>query len=102
MVSFLQSKGLYKFITDRAQALKDEFHNNLEKLETVLDGDNKALGLIKCNIQSSYLDVVVTSETALDAWKKLETFFSGKETYNKIQLLEQLIDGRLEDWILLE
>jgi hypothetical protein len=64
-------------------------------LEEVLEGDEKALGYIKCNIQSSYLDVVVTSETALDAWKKLEAFFAGKETYNKIQLLEQLIDGKL-------
>ena len=95
MVSFLQSKGLYKFITDRAQALKDKFQDNVEKLEDVLEGDEKALGFIKCNIQSSFLDVVVTSQTALDAWQKLETFFAGKETYNKIQLLEQLIDGKL-------
>ena len=76
MVSFLQSKGLYKFITDRAQALKDKFQDNVEKLEDVLEGDEKALGFIKCNIQSSFLDVVVTSQTALDAWQKLETFFA--------------------------
>jgi len=95
MLSFLQSKGLYKYITPRAQALKDSYVDNVEKLEQVLEGDEKALGYIKCNILSSYLDVVVTSQTALDAWTKLEAFFAGKETYNKIQLLEQLIDGKL-------
>jgi hypothetical protein len=47
MVSFLQSKGLYKFITDRAQVLKNKFRENLEKLEEVLEGDEKALGYIK-------------------------------------------------------
>ena len=95
MTSFLQSKGLYKFITDRAEALKQLYADNADKLEDVLEGDEKALGYIKCNILSSYLDIVITSDTALDAWKKLETFFAGKETYNKIHLLEQLIDGKL-------
>ena len=30
-------------------------------------------------------------------WKSLEKFFAGKETYNKVFLLEQLIDGKLNE-----
>lgn len=95
MLSFLQCKGLGKYVTERAEQLKNHYADNIAKLDEMQDNDEKALGYIKCNIMSSYLDVVVTSQTAFDAWKKLETFFAGKETYNKINLLEQLIDGKL-------
>src|SRR4029078_5166307 len=67
------------------------------KLESILESDEKALGHIKCNIASSFNELVVNSETALHAWKQLETFFAGKETYNKMDLLQQLIDGKLTE-----
>jgi hypothetical protein len=95
MTSFLQSKGLYKYITPRAAALMTQHADSPDKLEELMEGDEKALGFIKCNILSSYLDVVVNSVTALDAWNKLGEFFAGKESFNKIHLLEQLIDGKL-------
>ena len=97
MTSFLQSKGLYKFITERAEVFKQANANDPVKLEVILESDEKALGEIKCNIASSFNELVVNSSTALDAWEKLETFFSGKETYNKVDLLQQLIDGKLTE-----
>ena len=97
MTSLLQSKGLFKFITERAAALKQAFADDAVKLESILESDEKALGEIKCNIASSFNELVVNSSTALDAWEKLETFFSGKETYNKVDLLQQLIDGKLTE-----
>src|SRR4029079_10508761 len=71
--------------------------NDPVKLEIILEADEKALGHIKFNIASSFNELVVNSSTALDAWEKLETFFSGKETYNKVDLLQQLIDGKLTE-----
>ena len=56
-----------------------------------------ALGQIKCHIVPSYLDVVANCTSAIDAWKKIEEFFAGKETFHKIHLLEQLIDGKLKE-----
>jgi hypothetical protein len=99
MISVLQSKGLYKFITTRAQILKDkaEVEEDLDKMEELLEGDEKALGLMKCHIVPSYTEVVVDCTTALDAWNKIEAFFAGKETFHKIHLLEQLIDGKLKE-----
>lgn len=96
MVSVLQSKGLYKFITPRAADLKQKARNDgdLFKEEELLEGDEKALGLIKCHILQSYIEVVTDCNTALEAWKKIQEFFDGKETFNKIHLLEQLIDGK--------
>ena len=91
MTSFLQSKGLYKYITDRAEVFKQAQANDPVKLELILEADEKALGHIKFNIASSFSELVVNSSTALDAWEKLETFFAGKETYNKVDLLQQLI-----------
>lgn len=97
MTSFLQSKGLYKYITERAAALKQHFQDHPEKLEEIMDADEMALGHIKCNILPSYLEVVVSAKTALEAWTKIQDFFAGKETFNKIHLLETLIDGKLKD-----
>src|SRR4029079_13374643 len=71
--------------------------NDPVKLEIILEADEKALGHIKFNIASSFSELVVNSSTALDAWDKLETFFAGKETYNKVDLLQQLIDGKLTE-----
>jgi hypothetical protein len=102
MSSFLQSKGLYKFITERAEALKyavrDETKsNNSEKLEKLTEDDEKTLGYIRCNINVSFLEIILDAKTAFEAWKSLEKFFAGKETYNKVFLLEQLIDGKLHE-----
>ncbi len=95
MTSFLQSKGLYKFVTDRAEELLATLRG--DKKEEHLDKDERALGYIKCSISTSYLDVVQDSTKAKEAWDKLATFFAGKEVFNKIHLLEQLIDGKLTE-----
>jgi hypothetical protein len=97
LTSLLQSKGFYKFITSRASELREAFNDHAEKLDLFLEGDEKALGHIKCNISPSYFDVVMECETAFEAWKKLESFFAGKETFNKIHLLEQLIEGKMKE-----
>lgn len=97
MTSLLQSKGLYKYITQRAAVLKDAYKDDIEKLEAVIEGDERALGLIKCYMLQGFVDVVRPAGTAMEAWTLLQQHFAGKETFNKIHLLEQLIDGRLED-----
>jgi hypothetical protein len=99
MISYLQSKGLYKFVTKRGEALKKsaEREKNTDKLETLLDCDEKALGLIKCNIADSFNEILVECTTALEAWTNLETYFAGKEQFNRINLLQQLIDGKLSE-----
>lgn len=95
MSAFLQSKGLGKFITPRAQVLMTQVADNPVLLEPLLEGDEKALGHIKCNIMTAYMEVVVNCTTALDAWNALANFFAGKESFNKIHLFEQLIEGHL-------
>ena len=85
MKSLLQSKGLFKYITDRF-----ELADNPEKLEELLENDERALGMIKRNIDLNYIDVVSDCGTALDAWTKLEDFFAGKENFNLVNLLQQL------------
>jgi gag-polypeptide of LTR copia-type len=97
MTSLLQSKGLYKFVTIRAPELKRIYKDDAEKLDKLLDDDERALGLMKCYIVQSYTDIVAKCTTALDAWNALEKFFAGKETFNKVHLLEQLIDGKLQE-----
>ena len=95
MTSLLQSKGLFKFVTPRAAILKEQAQDDWEKLETLTEGDERALGLIRCHIEPAFLEVVLEATNANDAWKLLDDFFAGKETFNKIHLLEQLIDGKL-------
>ena len=71
MESVLQSKGLYRFITPRAEILKARYQerDDLDKLEELTQGDEMALGQIKCHIVPSYLDVVANCTSAIDAWK---------------------------------
>lgn len=95
MTSLLQSKGLFKFVTPRAAILKEQAQDDWEKLETLTEGDERALGLIRCHIEPAFLEVVLEATNANDAWQLLDDFFAGKETFNKIHLLEQLIDGKL-------
>jgi arginine/lysine/ornithine decarboxylase len=95
MTAFLQSKGLFKFVTERGAELLATLQG--EKREEHLDKDERALGYIKCSISNSYLDVVQGCTEAKEAWDKLATFFAGKEVFNKIHLLEQLIDGKLSE-----
>ena len=97
MISYLQSKGLYKFLTNRATTLRERAENDedLDALDELMDNDEKALGYLKCHISPSFLELVLNSETALDAWQRLEDFFAGREAFNKFHLLEQLMDGKL-------
>ena len=97
MTALLQSKGLYKFITDRAARLKDAAGDDVEKLELLLENDERALGYIKCHMLQGFVDIVRPATTAMEAWTMLQEHFAGKETFNKIHLLEQLIDGRLKE-----
>lgn len=100
MISFLQSRGLYKYVTDRAAKLLEQYEKiskNFAKAEEVREGDEKALGFIKRSIKYCYVDVIVDCTTALDAWTKLETFFAGKETSNSVSLVKQLINSKLKE-----
>lgn len=97
MTSLLQAKGLFKFITPRAALLKNKFKDDIEKLEPILEGDERALGYIKSYMLQGFVDLIRSDTTAMKAWTTLERHFAGKETFNKIHLLEQLIDGRLEE-----
>lgn len=99
MTSFLQSKGLYKFITGRGKTLKINARakRDNDALELLIEGDEKTLGHIKCYIAPSFLELVIKCDTALEAWKSLDTFFAGRETFNKFNLLEQLMDGQLKE-----
>ena len=44
MEALLQAMGLFKFITPRVDALKQSYSNDVEKLEMLLENDEKALG----------------------------------------------------------
>lgn len=97
MESLLQSKGLYKFVTDRAEKLKVLYQDNPEKTEELCENDERALGLLKRNIDPSYIDIVVECSTALEVWKKLEQFFAGKENFNAVYLLQQLTMEKMKE-----
>jgi hypothetical protein len=97
MEAALQAAGLYKFVTPRVSQLKIMLADDFEKLENLLENDEKALGCIKKNIEILHLDLIADCKTALEAWIKLEVFFAGKETFNKINLLQSLIDGPLKE-----
>lgn len=99
MLSWLQSHGLGKYISERAKELMDRARDGQkwDVLEELEDGDEKALGHIKCHISQNFLNLVVDCKSAFEAWKKLKEFFDGKESFNKFGLLEMLIDGKFED-----
>jgi hypothetical protein len=97
MQNFLQSKGLGKFITDKGKQLLENPLLSADKKAVLEDNDEMALGQIKVNIATSYLDIVAQAKTALEAWNALQAFFEGKETFNKVYLLEQLWEGKLEE-----
>lgn len=97
MEALLQAMGLFKFVTPRVEALKKSYSNDVEKLETLLENDEKALGCIKRNVELLHLDLISECQTAFEAWTKLESFFAGKEQFNKINLLQSLVDGNLRD-----
>jgi gag-polypeptide of LTR copia-type len=93
----LLSKGLGKFVTQKSKDLMEAPGLSAEKKLALEDSDEMALGHIKVHIAPSYLDVVRECKTALEAWIALEKFFEGKETFNKVYLLEQLWAGKLEE-----
>ena len=97
MESFLQAKGLYKFITERASTLRESYANNADKLEELLENDERALGFMKRGMEICHLDVVSECKTAYSAWKKLEEFFAGKENFNVVNLLQQLTLEAMND-----
>ena len=97
MESLLQAMGLFKFITPRVELLKQAVVDDVEKLELLLENDEKALGCIKRNFELLHLDLLSDFRTAFEAWGKLESFFAGKEQFNKINLLQSLVDGNLRD-----
>lgn len=97
MEAVLQAAGLYKFVTHRIVQLKQLYVDDFEKLESLLENDEKALGCIKKNVEILHLDLIAECKTALEAWVKLESFFAGKENFNKINLLQCLIDGSLKE-----
>ena len=97
MEALLQALGLFKFITSRVETLKQLYVDDVEKLELLLENDEKALGYIKRNVELLHLDLLSDCKSAYAAWGKLESFFAGKEQFNKINLLQSLIDGSLRD-----
>ena len=99
MTNFLQSKGLYKFVTARAQELLDDEDLSSKEKNELLDQDEQALGHIKCHIIYSLQDIVTDATTALEAWEALRTHFAGKEPFNRNHLLFQLVgpDGYLQE-----
>jgi hypothetical protein len=87
MTSLLQSKGLYKYITERAKTLKEKFADDIEKLEPIIEGDERALGLIKCYMLQGFVDIVRPAKTALEAWESLRNI-----------LLERKLSTRFIFW----
>ena len=58
MEALLQAMGLFKFVTPRVEALKKSYSNHVEKLETLLENDEKALGC-KCRVVALGFDIGV-------------------------------------------
>ena len=83
MEAALQAAGLYKFVTPRVSQLKIMLADDFEKLENLLENDEKALGCIKKNIEILHLDLISDCKTALEAWIKLEVFLQVKRLSTK-------------------
>lgn len=97
MEAFLQSKGLAKFLSSKGRKLLKSPGLTLEKRIELEDSDERALGHIKRLVDGSLKELLITCKTARSAWKTLARYFDGKEQFNKVQLLERLMDGKLEE-----
>lgn len=97
MEAFLQSKGLAKFLTIKGRKLLQNPAISLEKKIELQDADERALGHIKKLVDASLKELLFDCKTARSAWKILARYFDGKEQFNRIQLLEMLMDGKLDD-----
>ena len=93
--SFLQSKGLSKFIRFKLSTLLDDPALSADKLMDLRDGDEMALGHIKTRCNDSFKEMLIKCKTARKAWKTLAGYFEGRETFNKIHLMERLMDDKL-------
>ena len=95
MLNHLGSKALTKYITEQAEELRNADGLDLSTRIKLMDGEEMALGRIRMGAGTSYQNVLEDCKTARAAWLKLEQHFEGKEMYNKINLLEQLLDDKL-------
>lgn len=93
--AFLQSKGLAKFIRVKLRTLLDDPDLSADKRMELRDGDEMTLGHIILRCNDSFKEMIVKAKTARKAWKILTQYFEGKETFNKIHLMERLMDGKL-------
>jgi len=93
--AFLQSKGLSKFIRFKLKTLLEQPELSADKLMDLRDGDEMALGHIKTRCNDSFKEMLIKCKTARKAWKTLAEYFEGRETFNKIHLMERLMDDKL-------
>ena len=80
MEALLQAMGLFKFVTPRVELLKQSYADDIEKLESLLENDEKALGYIKRNVELLHLDLLSDCKSAFEFWKKLENFLLEKSS----------------------
>jgi hypothetical protein len=93
MEAFLFSKGLGDFLSKTTSEIIAELNvDESDKLSKKQEYDfkishDKALGHLRCLIDSNCKEIIRACSTVKEAWTMLQEQLEGKETYNKIYLL---------------
>jgi gag-polypeptide of LTR copia-type len=93
MEAFLFSKGLGDFLSrttcEIIESLNVDENDKLTKKQEydIRISHDKALGHLRCLIDSNCKEIIRSSTSVKEAWRTLQEQLEGKETYNKIYLL---------------
>jgi hypothetical protein len=97
MESYLQSKGLAKFLSSKGYELMQDQGLTREKRMDLEDASEKALGLIRRNVDGNHQEMLIDCKNAKKAWKTLKKHYQDKEVFNKVLLLQRLFEESLTE-----
>lgn len=97
MESYLQSKGLGKFLTSKGYDLMKDENLSREKRMDLEDASEKALGHIRRHVDGNHQEMLIKNKTARSAWRNLRKQYEGKEVFNKVHLLQRLFEEGLNE-----
>jgi hypothetical protein len=95
--SYLQSKGLAKFLSSKGYDLMKDQGLTREKRLDLEDASEKALGHIRRMVDGNHQEMLIKCKTARNAWRTLKKHYEDKEVFNKVQLMQRLFDESLSD-----
>jgi gag-polypeptide of LTR copia-type/Domain of unknown function (DUF4219) len=97
MESYLQSKGLAKFLSSNGYDLMQDQALSREKRMDLEDASEKALGHIRRHVDGNHQEMLIKTKNARSAWRALKKHYEGKEVYNKVQLLQRFFEEGLNE-----